>query len=344
MGVMIVLGVVALAACGGGGVGPEQFVARVGGEPVTQATFEHWLTVMAPQHVAPVPPEYSACVAHAKKTAPQSTAAQLREECRDEYREVAQKVLDLLISSRWLAGEAAEQGAKVSPGEVAERFEEKRRSYSTAGEFDESIKAIAHTSADVRLELEAELAREKLLGKLAADEPTIATATVAAYYRSHARRYHIPEERYFDIGENFPSAAFARKVMREANAGRRLPSLAEKLPRKPYTDYNGEKRTIYEAIFNAKPNVITGPINLNGLYFVIDVTRIAPSYVQQLPQVRGAIAKQLAAEQHKRALAAFVAAWRSKWTARTDCAPAYVVPGCRQYAGTKPPEEPFPLN
>jgi hypothetical protein len=341
---MLVVSAVGIVGCGGS-TSPRQVAARVGGDPITQVAFEHWLSVMAPRHVAPVPPTYSACIAHEKKIAPQSAMAQLREECRDQYREVAQKVLGLLISARWLTGEAAEQGVKVSPDEVAERLEQKRKSYASAAEFGESLKAIAHTRADVRVELEAELAREKLLGKLAADEPTISTAAVAAYYDAHARQYHIPEERYFDIGENFRSAALARKAMREADAGHRLAqSLHEKLPRKPYTDYNGEKRTIYEAIFKAKPNVITGPIDLNGYYFVIDVTRVAPPYVQELPQVREAIAKQLAAEQHKRTLAAFVAAWRSKWTARTDCAPVYVVPGCRQYTGTKLPEEPFPLN
>lgn len=333
------------AGCGGGGsTRSGEIVARVGGATITRGAFEHWMAVTAPQHVAPVPPGYSACIAHAKAAAPQSTTAQLREECRDEYREVAQKVLALLISSRWLAGEAAEQGVKVSSGEVEQRLEQKRRSYSSSAEFDESLKAIAHTTADVRLELEAELAREKLLAKQAGDEPKIGATAVAAYYQAHIRHYHIPEERYFDIGENFPSAAVARKIMREANAGKPLPSIHESLPRKPYSDYNGEKRTIYEAIFKAKPHVFTGPIDLNEYYFVIDVTRIVPPYVQQLSQVRDSIAKRLAAEQHKRALAAFVAAWRSRWTARTDCAPDYVVPKCRQYAGTKTPEEPLPLN
>jgi foldase protein PrsA len=339
---------VCLQACGGGGAKTGETrlatVIHVGAAPIQNATIAHWMTVLSPQHVLPLPPHFTACVSRQRVDKPSASKAELEHACLERYQAVRQEALSFLISSRWLTEEAAAQGAAVTPAEVQQRLERKRKSYSTEAEFKESLSAIARSVPDLRLELEAELAQEKLRRKLAAEEPKISPAAVAAYYRAHAQQYHIPEERYFDIGENFPSAAFAKKVMRETNAGKPLPSLHEKLPRKPYTDYNGEKRTIVEAIFKATPNVVTGPIELNGYFFVIDITRVRPAYVQRLAQVKGAIAKKLAAEQRKRTLAAFIAAWRKRWIARTDCATGYVVQQCRQYTGARAPEEPLAFN
>jgi hypothetical protein len=208
------------------------------------------------------------------------------------------------------------------------------------------LKAIAHTREDVERETESEIAAEKIRGKLVSTEPTITEADVEAHYRASIDRYHIPERRDFYIAENFPSAAAARRVMAEIRAGRSLrsTSLSESLARKPYTDYNGEKRTIYEAIFKARPRVLTGPIRLNNLYFLIEVRDIAPARVQSFAEVRDKITERLKVELQRRTLAAFVAAWRAKWVARTDCGVGYVVPKCRQYHGPRPPENPLELN
>jgi foldase protein PrsA len=337
-----------LQACGGGAADTSETrlatVIHVGAAPIQNVMIAHWMKLLSPQHVLPVPPHFTACLSRQRSDKPSASKAELEHACLDQYAAARQEALSFLISSRWLTEEAAAQGMPVSYGEVQQRLEQKRKSYSTEAEFKESLTAIARTVPDLRLELEGELAQEKLRRKLAAEEPKITSAAVADYYHAHAQQYHIPEERYFDIGENFPSAAFARKVMRETNAGKPLPSIHEQLPSKPYTDYNGEKRTIVEAIFKAVPNVVTGPIELNGYFFVIDITRVRPAYVQPLAQVKGAIAKKLAAEQRKRTLAAFIAAWRKRWIARTDCAPGYVVQQCRQYTGARAPEEPLAFN
>jgi foldase protein PrsA len=333
----------ALLACGGGGP-REAVVIRVGDAGIKNATIAHWMSVMAPQHVLPIPPHYAACISQQRKVKPQSSSADVQQTCRREYQAVRQQALSFLISSRWLTGEAAEQGVGVSAREIDQRLQQKERSFPSKSEFEESLKAIAHTVDDVRLELGAELAGERLRRRLIDDEPKPSPSEIAAEYRRHIRGFHIPERRYFDIAENFHSAAAARRQMREAEAGKHLASLQETLPRKSFSDYNGEKRIIYEAIFKARLHVVTGPIRLNHFYFLIRVTRIVPAHVESLAQVSGEIEKKLNDERRRRSLAAFVAAWRKKWTARTDCDAGYVVQKCRTYAGPKTLEEPLALN
>jgi hypothetical protein len=305
----------ALTACGIGTSRSSPIVARVGGAPIAQATLTHWMRAMAPRHVVPDAPDEALRV----------------------------RALDFLISSQWLIGEAAAQGVRVTKAQVAQRLAEKERSFPGGRhEFEEFLHAVAHTVADQELEMQAELASEAIRRRLAAQEPKITPAEVARYYRQHLlTNFFVPEERHFYIVENIPSAAAARTLMAEVKGGRSLAnlSLKESYPRRSYSAYQGEKRTIIEAIFKATPHVLTGPIRLGTLYFLIEVTRVTNPYTQSFAQVRGAISSQLAAEQQQRTLAAFIASWHSRWKARTDCHAGYVVQRCRQYAGSEAMEE-----
>jgi parvulin-like peptidyl-prolyl isomerase len=338
--------VAGLGACGGGA--REAVVVQVGDSPITNATVAHWMAVMAPQHIVPDPPRYAACIAHDRAVGARSDEADLQEGCAREYQALRRQVLGFLISSQWLVAQAADEGVGITAQEVKRRLVEKKESFPHGrAEFEESLKAIGRSVEDVEREVRAELASTKIRGRLIKDKAEVTPADVAAYYRRNVGKWRVPERRNFDIAENFRSDAEARKVMSDVKARRsRLAdkSIAESLPRKSFADYSGEKRIIYEAIFKATPHVLTGPIRLNSLYFVIEVTHVTPAYVQSLAQVRSAIVKKLSTTRQRRALARFVAAWRSKWTAKTDCHAGYVVQKCRQYTGPTVPEDPLALN
>jgi PPIC-type PPIASE domain len=299
---------------------------------------EHWMAVLAPQHVVPDPPRYTACIAHRRMLSPQSDRKILEQECRQQDRELTRRTLDFLIASRWLTGEAAERGVAVSTRDLTRRLAQKERRYANAAEFQEALGAIDHTLADLKFETTAELASEKLARRLSQSEPAITHSEIVDYYRRRIASYHIPEERYFDIGENFHSAAEARRRRAQVAVGEE--SIHELLPRKPFTDYNGEKRTIYEVIFKAKRHVVSQPVRLNGAYFLINVTRIRPAYVQSLAHVEHAIDTKLVTARRRVTLATFIAAWRAKWTARTRCSPGYVLQKCSEYRGPREAESP----
>jgi hypothetical protein len=339
-------GVVGLVACGGNSAASsahsDAIAVQLGGRTIKASAVAHWIAVLAPQHVAPIPPRYAACIVRQRSLARRSTGVTHKQECRQQYQALATQALTFLISSQWLIGEAARQGMPVTEREVAARLAEKKNSFANVTEFQESLKAIAHSPADLKLEIQAELAEDKIRKRVIAQEPKSTRSEIATYYRRHIATYHIPERRYFDIGENFSSAAEAKKKRKAVGAGKE--SIHESLPRKLFTDYNGEKRIIYEAIFKAKPHVVSAPIRLNNLYFLIDVTRITPPYVQSLAEVRRAIGRKLSSVRRRRALVAFIVAWRRRWTARTGCNVAYVVQKCRQYHGPKAPEDPLQLK
>jgi hypothetical protein len=121
-------------------------------------------------------------------------------------------------------------------------------------------------------------------------------------------------------------------------------AIHESLDRPNIANIAPENRAITRAIFAAKPGVLVGPMLLNNLYAVFEVTQILPRVVQPLARVQSSIETRLAEEQKRRTLAKFIKTRRSKWTARTDCHPGYVVQKCKQYSGPKEPEDPFTLS
>lgn len=343
--------VLALPGCGGGGAGATRssahgVVASVGRVQISSSTLAHWMKVMAPHHLVPDPPRYGECVAHDRARARQGARARLREECRTRYQALERRALRFLITSQWVIGEAADEGMGTF-GAQAHRLlaEQQSASSRSAAELAASLKASSQNVAGAELELQAELAAEKLRQRHTAAR--VADADIAAYYRRHAASFHVAEERSFYIADFLPSEAAARRVIREVRRGKSIASFAlhESLSRSGWSwSTLGPKRPLYEAIFAAKPHVLAGPVRVKRFYFVVEILSVVPAHVESLSQARAAIDAKLSGERQRRALASFTASMSRKWVAQTDCRAGYVVQKCRQYAGPQEPEEPLTIG
>src|SRR4051794_3866920 len=142
LGAFFVALAVALAACGGNSI-PGNAVAKVGDSSITKDTFNHWMKVAAISSAGsaepdkagaasdvPDAPNFTKCIAEKKKTAPapakgqpKPTDAQFKSQCSQQYEGLKQQVLQFLISSEWIQGEAKDQGVSVSKSEVEKQFE-----------------------------------------------------------------------------------------------------------------------------------------------------------------------------------------------------------------------------
>jgi hypothetical protein len=281
-------------------------IVRVAGSAITSVELSRSMLALAADRVVPDPPHYAACVARREGIVGQTPRGVLEQECREEYRALRQRALDRLIADRWLLGEAAARGLKAGTA--------------------------AHAASAI----------QQMLIERA---PGITSAQVAAYYRRHREDFLLPEHRYFDI-HHFPSLAAARAAKREVEAGGKWAhkALREEIERPSGVEYAPEQILARKAIFAARLHVLSGPIPVYPYHSVFEVTRIVPARYKPLAQVGGAIAQELTAEQRRGALARFVAAWRSRWVARTDCTPGYIVQKCRQYAGPRVHEDPVSLR
>jgi foldase protein PrsA len=188
----VVVAVVGLTACGGGISGDA--VVQVGANSISKAMVDHWTRIEAvltykviprqpvPRGVVPDPPKYTACIAYLEANAPQPvkgqskpTASQLKSQCQQRYVGLQRKVLSILITFDWMSGEIADQGAKVTDGEVKQAFQRfEHEEFSTEADFHKYLTYTGMSISDVLLLMRNTVLGTKLQQKaLAKKGPTV---------------------------------------------------------------------------------------------------------------------------------------------------------------------------
>src|SRR3954447_18278934 len=168
------IAVLAAIVAGCGGV-PGNAVATVDGNAITKSTFTHWMTVAAKSGgqtstAIPKPPDYKACVAAKRKALPkpakgqpQTTDAQLKTQCKQEYTALRDQVLQLLISFRWIQGEAKDLGVKATDAEVKKQFEtQKKASFPKEDAYQKFLKQSGQSQDDIMMRVKLDVLSNKI--------------------------------------------------------------------------------------------------------------------------------------------------------------------------------------
>ena len=201
-----------LAGCGEEGI-PGNAVAEVDGTAIEKADFEHWLDIAAkssgqPDAVVPKPPEFTECIAQAKKAAakpaegqPKQTDADYKKQCQQQYDQLREQVLGLLISFEWIEREAEEQGVKVTDAEVKKSFEEqKKQSYPKDADFKKFLEQSGYTNEDLLMRVRLDVLSNKIRDKVTKGKDKVSDAQVEEVLRQEpaavrAARAARPEHR-----------------------------------------------------------------------------------------------------------------------------------------------------
>ena len=195
-------------------------------------------------------------------------------------------------------------GLKVSGREVERRLHNNARA--------PGVTDVADASSE--LKAKAEVSAMSLRRSLRETEPAITRAQALTYYRRHRRLFERQELRYVDLAENFTSAALAARAKREVESGASLAriSLHEVIERYNLTGREKERRAAEDAIFAARPHVLSGPIRVNRFYAIFEVTRIVPPRRRPFARVERSIESRLAREQRRRNLARLIGVARGR--------------------------------
>jgi foldase protein PrsA len=352
--------VVGLSACGGI---PGDAVVQVGGNPISKATYEHWLGVAASasatapgeKPVVPEPPNFTACIAHLETTAPKPakgqpkpTTAQLKSQCEQQYKSLQQEVLSFLISSQWVLGEAESLGVNVSDKEVKKQFEKiKDAQFPKAGEFEKFLASSGQSVSDLLLRVKLNLLSSKIQKKISKEKGSVSKADIEKYYNEHKNQYGKPETRNLGIiltkGE-----AEAKKAKEEIESGKSFTEVAKNRSIDPTSKATGgalngvvkgqETKALDEAAFSAKQGVLGGPVKTPFGYYVYKVNSITAGQAEPLSKAESTIKQQLTARGQQEALSKFVKEFRKKWTGKTECRDGYVVQNCKEYKAPKTPK------
>jgi foldase protein PrsA len=356
----VLFALVGIAACGGI---PGNAVVSVDGKAITKSTFNHWMGVAAAatsatpegapsKPVIPEPPAYTACIAHLQATQPKPakgaaapTLAQLKSQCVTQYKSLQQEVLGFLISSAWVLGEGESLGVKVSDKEVKKRFTQiKEQQFPKAPEFEKFLASSGQTVSDLLLRVKLNLLSSKIQQKIIKSKSNVTQAQISKYYNEHKSRFETPEKRSVNIILTKTEAA-ASKAKGEVSSGKSFASVAKRVSIDPVSKARGgllpevvkgqEEQALSNAIFAAKPNVLSGPVKTPFGFYVFEVKSVTPGNLQALAQAQSSVKSQLIATQQQQALSSFVKNFKKKWQGKTECRSGFRVMDCKEYKAPK---------
>jgi foldase protein PrsA len=352
----VLFAVIGLAACGGGIPG-NSVVNVEGSQAITKDAYNHWLTVAASgsggeKPVVPVPPDYTACIAHLKTTTAATakgqkapTEAELKKQCETQYKSLQQEVLGFLTSSAWVLGEAKSLGVKLSDSEVRNQFLKiKHQQFKKASEFEKFLATSGQTVSDLLLRVKLNMLSQKIQAKIVKEKPKVSQAEIEKYYNENKSRYGTPEKRDAQIiltkGEQE-----AKEAKKELESGKSFSEVAKKRSIDPTSKAKGgalgevvkgqDDQTLDNAMFAAKANELGGPVKSPFGYYLYEVKSIKPGNSQPLSKVESSIKQTLTTQAQQKKLSEFIKNFKKKWQSKTDCQSGYVVANCKQYKAPK---------
>jgi len=337
------------AACGGV---PGNAVATVDGEAVNKEEFSHWMAVAAKstgQANAAVPdPEsgYAKCVATKRKATPapakgqpKVTHAQLKTQCKTEYEQLRNQVLQLLISFKWIQGEADSMNVKVTDAEVKKSFDEqKKQSFPKEADYQKFIKTSGQTQEDILQRVKLDLLSNKIRDKVTKGKDQVSDKAIADFYNKNKARFAQPEKRdlrvvltkgkgdadkakaALDSGESWTKVAKQYSIDDTSKAsGGKLPAQAK----------GTLDKDLDTAVFGAKKGELVGPVKTQYGYYVFTVTGVTEASQQTLAEAKETIKQTLASQNQQKALDTFVKDFTKRWKEKTECSEGYKTPDCK---------------
>ena len=336
-----------LAACGGV---PGNAVATVDGEAIEKSDFSYYVNVAAKgsgeNAVVPDPPSYSKCVAAKRKTTPapakgqpKVTDTQLKTQCKTEYDQLRNQALQLLISYRWIEGEAALQDVSASDQEVRKSFDEqKKQSFPKAEDYKKFLQTSGQTEEEILHRVRVELLSNKIRDKVVKGKDKVSEKAIEDFYNKNKARFAQPEKRDLRVVLTKDKAA-ADKAKAALESGDSWSSVAKKYSIDDTSKAAGGKlpaqaegtldKELDDAVFSAKKNALEGPIKTQYGYYVFTVSAITEASQQTLAEAKETIKQTLASQGQQKALDTFVKDFTKRWKEKTECSEGYKTTDCK---------------
>jgi len=343
--------VAAIAVAGCGDSVPGNAVARVDDASITRVDFNRWFGVAAASNPAGgkagyVPPNFTACVANKRKTAPKpakgqpaTTDVQFKSQCKQEYESLRDQVLQFLILEKWVTGEAGQQGIKVSAKENDAAYTKAvKEAFPKEADFQKFLKDSGMTVADARFQITFNTIYTKLREQAIKGSEKVTTKSISAFYKKNKSRFAQPETRdiRFALMKTKSRADAAKKALEDGDS---WTAVAKRYSIDDASKGQGGKllgvakgsqeKAFDTALFAAKKGELSGPIKVQFGYYVFQVQKVTPAKQQTLKQATPAIRQELTSSNQKKADDDFNAALRKKWKAKTNCREGYVMEQCK---------------
>jgi len=342
---------VTLSACGNGV--PGNAVASIGGDPITKSAFDHWMKVansataqQTGQPAGPLPdaPDFKRCIADKRtvkppKGQPKPSDATLKEQCKAQYDQLRDQVMQFFINSAWIQGEAADEGIKLSDQQVKKEFDQQRaQSFPKEQDYLNFLKSSGYTQEDLLYQIKIKSLSQKLRDKILKGTDKVTDAQIADYYKKNKENFSQPEKRDLRIvlTKKKAEAEAAKKAL---ESGQPWKAVVKKYSIDQGSKANGgllpavpkgqQEKSLDQATFSAPKGKLEGPIKTPFGFYVFEVVKITPGTQQSLADSKASIKQLLISQNQQKKSEAFGKQYEKKWKDRTECRKGYIIDSCK---------------
>jgi foldase protein PrsA len=273
------------------------------------------------------------------KGQPKVTDEQLKTQCKTEYEQLRSQVVQLLISFKWIQGEADAQNIKVSDAEVKKSFEEqKKQSFPKEEDYKKFIAQSGQTNEDVLQRVKLDMLSSKLRDKIVKGKDNVSDKAIADFYNKNKARFAQPEKRDLRVVLT-KGKGEADKAKAALDSGDSWTSVAKKYSIDDTSKASGGKlpaqakgtldKELDDAVFSAKKGELVGPVKTQYGYYVFTVTNVTAASQQTQAEAKETIKQTLQSQNQQKALDTFVKDFTKRWKEKTECSEGYLTTDCK---------------
>jgi foldase protein PrsA len=292
----------------------------------------------------PDPPTFAKCVADRKrqplpKGSKQPSPAALKKQCKQQYDQLKNQVMQFLIQAQWVQQEAKSKGVNVSDPEVRRSFEDQKKSAFGGSEkkYQSFLKSSGMNEQDILFRVKLDTLQQKLTQKVSEDKAKISDGDVKDYYEKNKKRFAQPERRNLEVvlTKSRAKALQAKRALRGGNwkavAKRYSIDQASKSQggKLPDVTKGQQDKAFDAAIFKAKKGRLQGPVKTQFGWYVFEVTKVTPASQQSLQQSSETIRNLLRSQRQQKALDDFIKDFRKRYKDKTTCADDFKIAECK---------------
>jgi foldase protein PrsA len=254
----------------------------------------------------------------------------------------------LLVSFKWIQGEADAQNVKVTDAEVKKSFDQqKKQSFPKEADYQKFLKQSGQTQEDILQRVKLDLLSNKIRDKVVKGKDKVSDKQIADFYNKNKARFAQPEKRDLRVvltkGKGDADKAYAalksgdswKTVAKKYSIDDTSKASGGKLPAQAKGTLDKE---LDDAVFSAKKNALVGPVKTQYGYYVFTVTGVTAASQQSLAEAKATIKQTLVSQNQQKALDTFVKDFTKRWREKTECSEGYKTTDCKN--GPKPTPTP----
>jgi parvulin-like peptidyl-prolyl isomerase len=273
-----------------------------------------------------------------------------------KYEELKTGALKELIEQIWIEGQAEELDITVTDKQVEDELETIiEQNFGSEKNYKKFLKESKFTQEDVDLRVRQQLLVAGIQENLNSQAPKPSDAEIENYYEAEKETQFTTKESRdvrLIINKDKGEVEAAKEILEKDSSPASWKKVAAKYSTDPTSKGKGGlqegiteeflKGELKAAVFDSATGELSGPVEFQGSYFVVEPVKLTPEKVQTLAESEAQIESTLGQEKQQEFFSEFVNDFQSKWRERTYCAEDYEIAACANFVGNGHPSNASP--